>query len=225
MRGKAETISTCRTTERKTTLSVEALLFFVNFFGGALYGEDGCKETLYANGAQAVFSELLKEKPVNRITVKEVCALAQLNRATFYAHYSDCFALMESIENELIDAFEKSLRYVNSFDVTALIEAIYDMVDQNQTACRVLILGNTNSTVLMRMIALAKADSIAYWRKELPGASETELEMMYTHLSNGLMHVVVEGYDKYSKEEMVRFVNRVVKASLSLFQSPQRPLA
>ena len=80
------------------------------------------------------FLKLLKEKPVNRITVKEVCALAQLNRATFYAHYSDCFALMESIENELIDAFEKSLRYVNSFDVTALIEAIYDMVDQNQTA-------------------------------------------------------------------------------------------
>ena len=82
------------------------------------------------------FLKLLKEKPVNRITVKEVCALAQLNRATFYAHYSDCFALMESIENELIDAFEKSLRYVNSFDVTALIEAIYDMVDQNQAACR-----------------------------------------------------------------------------------------
>lgn len=76
------------------------------------------------------FLKLLKEKPVNRITVKEVCALAQLNRATFYAHYSDCFALMESIENELIDAFEKSLRYVNLFDVTALIEAIYDMVDQ-----------------------------------------------------------------------------------------------
>ena len=167
------------------------------------------------------FLKLLKEKPVNRITVKEVCALAQLN----HAHYSDCFALMESIENELIDTFEKSLRYVNSFDVTALIEAIYDMVDQNQAACRILILGNTNATVLMRMIALAKADSIAYWRKELPGASETELEMMYTHLSNGLMHVVVEGYDKYSKEEMVRFVNRVVKASLSLFQSPQRPLA
>ena len=80
------------------------------------------------------FLKLLQQKPVNRITVKEVCALAQLNRATFYAHYSDCFALKESIENELIGAFEKSLRYVNSFDVTALIEAIYDMVDQNQEA-------------------------------------------------------------------------------------------
>lgn len=74
-------------------------------------------------------------------------------------------------------------------------------------------------------IALAKDDSIAYWRKELPNASETDLEMMYTHLSNGMMHIVVEGYDKYSKDEIIRFVSRVVKASLSLFQSPQRPLA
>lgn len=123
------------------------------------------------------------------------------------------------------NTFEKSLRYVNSFDVAALIEAIYDMVNQNQAVCRVLILGNTNSTVLMRMIALAKDDSIAYWRKELPNASETDLEMMYTHLPNELMHVVVEGYDKYSKDEIIRFVSRVVKASLSLFQSPQRPLA
>ena len=168
------------------------------------------------------FLTLLKEKPVNRITVKEVCELAQLNRATFYAHYSDCFALMESIENELIDAFAKSLRYVNSFDVTALIEAIYDMVEQNQEACRVLVLGNTSSTVIMKMIALAKNDSIAYWRRELPKASETDLEMMYTHLSNGLMHVVVEGYDRYTKEEMIRFVSRVVKVSLSLFRLPTK---
>ena len=40
------------------------------------------------------FLTLLKQKPVNKITVKEVCEIAELNRATFYAHYSDCFALL-----------------------------------------------------------------------------------------------------------------------------------
>ena len=164
------------------------------------------------------FLKLLREKPVNKITVKELCELSQINRATFYTHYSDCFALLESIENELIDEFEKSLRYVNSFDVAALIEALYAMVDQNQEACRTLILGNTSSAVIAKMIALAKPGSLAYWHRELPKASETELEMMYTHLSNGLMHVIVEGYDKYSKEEMIRFVSQVVKVSLLLFR-------
>ena len=44
------------------------------------------------------FLKLLKEKPVNKITVKELCELSQINRATFYTHYSDCFALLESID-------------------------------------------------------------------------------------------------------------------------------
>ena len=94
------------------------------------------------------------------------------------------------------------------------------MIDRNQEACSALILGNTNSTVLKQMIALAKKDSIAYWRKELTMARDAELEMMYTHLSNGLMHVVVEDYDQYSKEEIIRFVSRVVKNSLSLLKKP-----
>ena len=34
--------------------------------------------------------ELMQHKPVNKITVKEICERAELNRATFYAHYSDC---------------------------------------------------------------------------------------------------------------------------------------
>ena len=32
---------------------------------------------------------LLEEKPINKITVKEVCERAELNRATFYLHFSD----------------------------------------------------------------------------------------------------------------------------------------
>ena len=30
--------------------------------------------------------ELMQHKPVNKITVKEICERAELNRATFYAH-------------------------------------------------------------------------------------------------------------------------------------------
>ena len=71
-----------------------------------------------------VLLSFLKEKPMNKITVKEVCERAGLNRATFYAHYSDCFVLLESIEEDLLEAFQQSLKLVDSFDVTALIEAI-----------------------------------------------------------------------------------------------------
>ena len=164
------------------------------------------------------FLSLLRQKPINKITVKEVCELAELNRATFYAHYNDCFALMESIEQELLQAFGQSLCLIDGFDVSALIAAIYAMVEQHGDACRVLVFGGASPSVLGRMIDLAKDSSIAAWKRQLSHATHAELEMLYTHLSNGLMNVVVDGYDKYSREEVISFVNRIVRSSLSLFQ-------
>lgn len=164
------------------------------------------------------FLSLLREKPVNKITVKEVCELAELNRATFYTHYSDCFALMENIEQELLDDFEKSLRLIDGFDVSALISAIYAMVERHEDACRVLIFGGASTSVLCKMIDLARESAIVSWKQRLTHASNAELDMLYTHLSNGLLNVVLEGYDRYSREDVTSFVNRIVKSSLSLFR-------
>ncbi len=68
------------------------------------------------------------------------------------------------------------------------------------------------------MIDLAKDSSIATWKQQLHHASDEELEMLYTHLSNGLMNVVLGGYDKYKRDDVISFVNRIVKSSTSLFQ-------
>lgn len=89
---------------------------------------------------------------------------------------------------------------------------------RQSNACHVLIFGGASPSVLGRMIHLARPSSIAAWKHQLHHASDAELEMLYIHLSNGLMNVVVGGYDKYSREAVISFVNRIVKSSLSLFQ-------
>ena len=164
------------------------------------------------------FLSLLEEKPVNKISVKEVCERAELNRATFYSHFCDCYALLESIENDLLEDFCRSLKYVSSTDATRLIEAIYDMIDRNADVCRVLVFGGKSSSLIRKMIDTAHDSSIALWRRELLHISEAELEMLYTHLSHGLMHVVTEAYGKYDKEEVARFVSRMVKNSTASFR-------
>jgi AcrR family transcriptional regulator len=159
--------------------------------------------------------KLLAEKPINKITVKEVCELADVNRATFYAHYADCFALLANIENDLLEGFEASMQYLESFDVTKMVEAIYDMIDRNLTICKVLVFGNANSALVQRMIALAHDKSIAYWRTHLKKASEEELQLLFVCLSTGLMNVVIEGYPKYERSVLISFVNRTVQSSVA----------
>ncbi|MDR1796642.1 MAG: TetR/AcrR family transcriptional regulator [Clostridiales Family XIII bacterium] len=63
------------------------------------------KQDLRARYTKQILGEsllqLLEEKPLGKITVKELCAAADINRATFYAHFSDIYELMDEMKKEL----------------------------------------------------------------------------------------------------------------------------
>ena len=53
------------------------------------------------------FIELLREKPVAKVSVTELCERAGINRATFYAHYADPSDLLRSIEEEIMSGLSR----------------------------------------------------------------------------------------------------------------------
>ena len=55
------------------------------------------------------FVNLLKEKSINRITVKEICTMAEINRATFYKHYLDVYDLLDKIEEQFLNELNEIL--------------------------------------------------------------------------------------------------------------------
>ena len=57
--------------------------------------------------------DLLKEKgSVAKISVRELCDRAELNRSTFYAHYNEPNDLLTEIENEILQSTEEHLRKI-----------------------------------------------------------------------------------------------------------------
>lgn len=54
-------------------------------------------------------AELSKTKSISKITVKELTDHIEINRGTFYLHYKDIYELIEAIENELYDEFNKTI--------------------------------------------------------------------------------------------------------------------
>lgn len=55
------------------------------------------------NAVREAFLSLRRKKPIERITVTELAALAGINKATFYLHYADIYALSDEIEDMVID--------------------------------------------------------------------------------------------------------------------------
>jgi len=46
--------------------------------------------------------ELMETRDLDRITVTDICAAADVNRSTFYAHYEDIYKLLREIENDIL---------------------------------------------------------------------------------------------------------------------------
>ncbi|HEY8364939.1 MAG TPA: TetR/AcrR family transcriptional regulator [Haloplasmataceae bacterium] len=65
------------------------------------------------------FAELMNEKPIDKITVTDIVNKADINRGTFYAHYADTRAVIEQIENEIID---KMIQVISAFRYKSFIE-------------------------------------------------------------------------------------------------------
>ena len=53
---------------------------------------------------RAAFFELLKSRRISEITVAEISRKAMLGRGTFYLHYKDIHDLLDTLENEYVEA-------------------------------------------------------------------------------------------------------------------------
>ena len=55
-------------------------------------------------------TELLQEKPIKDITVREIADRVDINRGTFYLHYRDVYDMLEKIEKELFAEFNEIMQ-------------------------------------------------------------------------------------------------------------------
>ncbi len=104
------------------------------------------------------FVELLREKDLEKITVTDIIMRADLNRGTFYAHYQDTRAVIEQIENEIIEKmleFLAEFRYRNFFqDPLPLLRKISSYLEENQEFYRILINSHGSEQFLTKLEAI-----------------------------------------------------------------------
>lgn len=72
-------------------------------------------------------TKLLKEKPLEKITIQELCQTAQINRTTFYKYYGNQHDLLKEIQQEFLDAVENALRLKEGNDILpSILQYIYE---------------------------------------------------------------------------------------------------
>lgn len=169
--------------------------------------------------------ELLREKPISRITVKELCEKADINRATFYTHYTDQFDLFKQIEAEFIADVNS---YLDNFTLEQgetgllqLIVKIFEYVEENKELCRVL-LGRTGDMDFQTHIMQIVSKRVFFeWRKRIK-VDETVAEYIYTYVATGSIGIIRKwlfAEKQESPQKMAALVARLANKGIEAFIS------
>ena len=77
--------------------------------------------------------KLMETKSISSITISELTTLANVNRRTFYTHYSNLTDILDETESEIVDAFQ---HLIDHFDTESLTESTYTLfIKLNQLVC------------------------------------------------------------------------------------------
>lgn len=98
------------------------------------------------------FMQLIKNKPIQKITVADICALADISRPTFYLHYSDIYALIDEIGENMIVSANLGEMAALTLDkpnkIHDIIVNLIRVVESNADIYRICVLERGTPTVL-----------------------------------------------------------------------------
>lgn len=110
----------------------------------------------------AALLDLVQELPLERITVDQIIAQANVGRATFYRHYATKEALVEEIATEQIDRLvELALPRLSLVDTSASSMEVARYVDEHRRLWSVLLTGGAEAVMRRRFAHLAQARAIS----------------------------------------------------------------
>lgn len=96
------------------------------------------------------FIELRAQKSIEKITIKELCEKAKINKSTFYSHYMDIYDLTEQIETEVINSSVESLIHPGYIvnNPKEFTKDIFLSYTANQTLLKTLFSGNRSGNLI-----------------------------------------------------------------------------
>ncbi len=165
---------------------------------------------------------LLRDRPIEKITVKEICELADINRGTFYTHYTDPYDLLAHIENELyseiLAAIESSLK---AEAISGLLEEIFEYIVKNAELCKILFGDYGDKEFIRRVMFIARDQSVAQWKKLMPSVTDEQLDLLYMFYANGCVAMIqywLQNGMKESPRELARFIEKLSTHGLGAFR-------
>lgn len=164
---------------------------------------------------------LMREKRFSEITVRDITERMDLNRGTFYLHYPDTTALLQSVETDmlaeaqaLIDAHMAQTREERT--LRPVFEPILDYVVEHREVCQALFVNNSSSNFTDRLHQLIRTNGLPLAQAWFHPSSQERMEYLLSFVTYGLIGLMKTWFDQgmtLPKETLVSAADRMVQGA------------
>ena len=166
--------------------------------------------------------KLLHEKPVAKVTIKELCESADINRGTFYAHFSDPIDLLHHTEEKAIEDISTYIEaFVTEHDTEAVKEASLNLcnyIKKEALSWRALLSEKGSLDFYKKLYDVGYNDFVSKTDQH-SGEDAAAWKLMYTYILTGglgmVMRWLVEENDQ-TPEQVADILFHMIKPDIDL---------
>ena len=163
-------------------------------------------------------TELMQQKQVKEITVKELTELADMNRGTFYLYYKDIYDMLESIEDNMFYSLQSILERYEEENVVRetrpILRDILIFIEENQEMVRVLLSPPGDMNFLHRMNDVLREKCLQYVRRAEPNTEENTFDYPYSFIvfgTAGLIRAWVNRGCSETADQMAEMADKLIR--------------
>lgn len=162
--------------------------------------------------------ELIEEKPVDKISITELCERADINRNTFYKYYFSPRDVLESIENEFLDRVsELELRNQNP---SILLKEVCNAMYEKKQFSKIIFSDNADRGFVEKIKNICKKLVLTEAKPFNLGIPDETTEIIYNYVTEGCLSVIrvwIVNDIKKTPEEIADIIRRLSNRGLISF--------
>lgn len=164
------------------------------------------------------FLSLREKKAIEKITVTELTKLANINKATFYLHYSDIYALSDEIENSVIDEILLDLQVQDKFfeNPQQYANEIFNAIVAHREQLDYIFSGSRNSLFSDKIEDRIKTMLFTNY----PGFQSPKNDVILSFLIQGIFHTVKTARMSGDMTEKYKELSKLCSMVINLTDPP-----
>ncbi|MBB5182624.1 TetR/AcrR family transcriptional regulator [Catenisphaera adipataccumulans] len=131
------------------------------------------------------FHDLILEKDYEKITVKELCERARINKKTFYTYYETLDDLLLETQSSIAAEYQNRIKGLSLKDMNQLVREFFLFSEEQGPFYEKITCGGSYAGIRQKMIEKVMSGSDTY--AELRNVPEYEKEIIKTFTADSLL--------------------------------------